>query len=309
MHISQVDLNLFVVLETIYTAGGITRAAETLHLSQSAISHALSRLREIFKDPLFVRQGNIMVPTPFARTIIEPIRRGIAALETSLNGVSYFDPSTSKKSFKLGMSSSYETLVLPKVMEYIAMQAPQVDVTVCSWDRSKLETEFLSGNIDVALDICAPVGDGIRSKRFSSHEFVVLARANHPTLQPDVPICLETYLEHEHILVTSRKKELGLEDIALSQQNRARTIRLRCLSYFAGCEVVSRTNLLLTAPIEVALNFHKEFKNQISPFPFASAFDTYLYWHTNMENDPANAWLRQTLLSAGNSHHSRQHMA
>jgi DNA-binding transcriptional LysR family regulator len=301
MHISQVDLNLFVVLETIYTAGGITKAAETLHLSQSAISHALSRLREIFKDPLFVRQGNIMVPTPFARSIIEPIRNGIASLETSLRDVNYFDPYTAKKSFKLGMSSSYETLVLPKVMEYIAIQAPQVDVTVCSWNRRNLETEFLSGNIDVALDVCAPVADGVKSKRFSSHEFVVLARANHPSLQADVPICLETYLKHEHILVTSHKNGLGLEDIALSQQNRSRNIRLRCLSYFSGCEVVSRTNLLLTAPTEVAANYHKEFKNQISPFPFASAFDIFLYWHTNMENDPANAWLRHTLLSAGNS--------
>lgn len=297
MHISRVDLNLFIVLETIYTVGGITKAGEALHLSQSAISHALSRLREILNDPLFHRQGNAMVPTPYTRSIIGHIRNGIAAFERTLQDTEYFDPTTAKKSFKIGVSGAVETLVLPTVMEYIATEASQVDIAVSLSNRRKLETELLSGNIDVALDVRIPVSGEIRRARVSSDKFVVMARANHPSLD-DAPICLDTYLKHEHILVTSRKKGLGLEDIALSEQSLSRNIRLRCLSYFSGCEVVSRTNLLLTAPSKVAAIFNNEFGNRILPFPFAPVFDIFLYWHANVEKDPANAWLRRAILDA-----------
>ena len=78
MHLSNVDLNLFVVFDTIYAEGGITRASKRLNLSQPAISHALGRLRQMFDDPLFVRHGHVMAPTPLARQMIEPIRAGAA---------------------------------------------------------------------------------------------------------------------------------------------------------------------------------------------------------------------------------------
>ena len=91
MHLSQVDLNLFVVLEAIYREGNITRAGHQLNLTQPAISHALSRLREMFSDPLFERQGQAMIPTPLARGIIEPVRRSLRNLEITLNEVARFD--------------------------------------------------------------------------------------------------------------------------------------------------------------------------------------------------------------------------
>jgi DNA-binding transcriptional LysR family regulator len=77
MNLNRIDLNLFVVFEVIYAEGGITRASERLNLSQPAISHALGRLRQSFNDPLFTRQGHAMTPTPFARRLIEPVRRAL----------------------------------------------------------------------------------------------------------------------------------------------------------------------------------------------------------------------------------------
>ena len=80
IHLSRIDLNLFVVFDAIYTEGGITRASKRLSLTQPAISHALGRLRELFDDPLFMRQGKAMIPTPMARVMIDPVRAVAAGL-------------------------------------------------------------------------------------------------------------------------------------------------------------------------------------------------------------------------------------
>jgi hypothetical protein len=94
VHLSRIDLNLFVVFDAIYTEGGITRASKRLSLTQPAISHALGRLRELFDDPLFIRQGKAMIPTPLARVMIDPVRDSLQGRATL---VTPFDPATARK--------------------------------------------------------------------------------------------------------------------------------------------------------------------------------------------------------------------
>ena len=103
MHLSKVDLNLFVVFDIIYAEGGITRASRRLNLSQPAISHALGRMRLMFDDPLFIRHGHAMTPTPLARRMIEPIRQSLQGLEVTLSKVDRFDPAAATKRFVVGM--------------------------------------------------------------------------------------------------------------------------------------------------------------------------------------------------------------
>src|SRR5262245_54539671 len=103
MHLSRVDLNLFVVFDAIYAEGGITRAARRLNLSQPAISHALARLREIFDDPLFVRRKRAMSPTPLAKQMVESVRQSLQRFESTLRKVDRFDPKTAVKRFTIGI--------------------------------------------------------------------------------------------------------------------------------------------------------------------------------------------------------------
>jgi DNA-binding transcriptional LysR family regulator len=103
VHLSRIDLNLFVVFDTIYTEGGITRASKRLSLTQPAISHALGRLRELFDDPLFIRQSKAMIPTPLARVMIDPVRQSLRGFEATLKRVDRFDPATARKHFTVGM--------------------------------------------------------------------------------------------------------------------------------------------------------------------------------------------------------------
>jgi hypothetical protein len=115
MHIARLDLNLLVVFDTIYAEANITRASRRLNLSQPAISHALGRLRQV-EDPLFIRHGRQMTPTPLARRMIEPVRQSLQTIEATLTEGHRFAPSSAVKHFTVGMRDALEAAVLGGLM-------------------------------------------------------------------------------------------------------------------------------------------------------------------------------------------------
>ncbi len=295
MHIRRIDLNLFVVFDAIYTEGGITRASEKLNLTQPAISHALARLRERFSDPLFTREGRAMVPTPMARNLIGPVRRSLRELEILLGDIDRFEPAATQRHFNLGVRDVLEATLLPTLMQAIMQQAPQVEVAAVRPDRRQLEAELAAGTLDVAIDILLPLSDAISRKQLELDRLVVLARADHPVVRRR--LTLDTYLQQDHVLVSSRRRGLGIEDLELSRLGHSRRVRLRCQHYFAACRVVAQTDLLLTMPERYARIANEQFGNRILPLPLdIPGLDAYLYWHTNVENEPANRWLRERIL-------------
>jgi DNA-binding transcriptional LysR family regulator len=126
MHISRIDLNLLAVFDTIYAEGSITRASRRLNLSQPAISHALSRLRQLVDDPLFMRQGRLMTPTPLARRIIEPVRQSLRTIEATLAKRDPFAPASAAKHFTIGTRDVLEAVVLGALMRNVAAAAPRI---------------------------------------------------------------------------------------------------------------------------------------------------------------------------------------
>ena len=297
MHISRVDLNLFIVFEAIYAEGSVTRASLKLNLTQPAISHALGRLRVMFDDPLFVRQGHLMVSTPLARSIIEPVRQSLRGFEVTLNKLNRFDPATTEKEFTLALRDVLESTVLPPLMVALEQAAPQAKVAAVQVDRRELESELQAGTLDCAIDVLLPLSPEIRHVRILADRTLVVARRGHPRLQGG--ITLDAYLEEEHILASSRRKGPGIEDFELSRLGLQRKIRLRCQHYFAACRVVSQTDLILTMPERYARVANQQFDNQLLALPLEMpAWDVYLYWHANVEDDPANKWLRERLTAA-----------
>jgi DNA-binding transcriptional LysR family regulator len=297
MHISRVDLNLFIVFEAIYAEGSVTRASLKLNLTQPAISHALGRLRLMFDDPLFVRQGHLMVSTPLARSIIEPVRHSLRGFEVTLNKLNRFDPASTEKEFTLALRDVLESTVLPPLMVALEQDAPHARVAAVQVDRRELESELQAGTLDCAIDVLLPLGSDVRHARILVDRTLVVARRGHPRLQGG--ITLEQYLQEEHVLASSRRKGPGIEDFELSRLGMQRKIRLRCQHYFAACRVVSQTDLILTMPERYARVANQQFDNQLLPLPLEMpAWDVYLYWHANVEDDPANKWLRERLTAA-----------
>lgn len=296
MQLQRIDLNLLVVLDAIYGEGGITRAAAKLHLTQPAISHALGRLRQMFGDPLFVREGRSMIPTPLARRLIEPLRRSLRGLETALNEVERFDAPSSDRHFTIGLRDVLESTVLPPLMHGIRKQAPGVSIAAVGFDRQRLEAELSAGSLDLAMDVLQPHGSSVRHQRVGLDRLVVVARKNHP--QARTALDLKTYLRLGHVVVSSRRSGLGLEDVELSRRGLQRSVRLRCQHYFAACRVVAQTDLILTMPETYAGVANEQYGNRILALPFQPPpLDAYLYWHVNAEDEPANRWLREQLLA------------
>jgi DNA-binding transcriptional LysR family regulator len=319
VHLSQVDLNLFVVLEAIYREGNITRAGVQLNLTQPAISHALKRLRDLLQDPLFVRQGAHMVPTPFTRNIIEEVRQALQILEVNLSQSRNFDPKNTRRNFHLALWEYAEALLLPPLLQRLTDAAPGMSITTSRVRRRDLETELASGSVDLAIEIPMTVSDRIRHKWLLHEQFVVMARQGHPAIKNKLD--LETYVAQRHVHISSRRHGPSLVDIELSRRGLRRNVVLRSQHNLTGCLVVSQTDMLLTLPERHATLLNASLMNggprkgangaqknetrmnQVYPFPLAiPRLEAHLYWHESVENDPANRWLREEIedvLTAG----------
>jgi DNA-binding transcriptional LysR family regulator len=251
----------------------------------------------LFDDPLFLRQGRAMIPTPLARMMIDPVRQALQGFEATLERVDRFDPATARKHFTVGMRDVRELSVLPNLLRAVTRAAPFIDVAVVRAERKQLEAELAAGALDAAIDVRLALSDEIRRQRIGAERLVVVARPRHPLVKRELD--METYLSQEHILVSSRRRGFGVEDYELSRHGLKRRIRLRCQHYFAACRVVSETNLILTMAERYARIVNRLFRNRVLPFPLeVPDYDAYLYWHANADSDPANRWFRNLLVKA-----------
>lgn len=295
MHLSQVDLNLFVVLEAIYREGNLTRAGRQLKLTQPAMSHALKRLRELLKDPLFIREGANMVPTPFSRNMINDVRQALQILEVNLYENRNFEPAHTRRNFIVGFWELMESMILPSLARTLTRAAPEISVTTLRLKRREIEAELSSGALDLALDVPINMSESIRRKPLFSDRVVVVARRSHSAIGRELD--LETYLSQDHILVSSRRHGPSLVDAELNRKGKNRRIVLRCQNYFAACRAASQTDMLLTMPEYYAEMLNSNFENRLYPFPLKSlqTLDIHMYWHESADNDPPNRWLREEI--------------
>ena len=298
INLSRVDLNLLVVLETIVIEGGVSRAAERLNLTQPAVSHALGRLRELFGDPLFVREGRNLAPTALTKRLIEPLRHSLRTLGLLIERSEGFDPARAEIGFVVAMRDPMEVLILPRLMRRLAREAPKIDLRTVQARRRGVEAGLADGTLDAVLDVALPLSERIHRQRVSADRFVVAARKAHPRVRPG--FTLATYLAEKHVMVTSRRRGPGAEDIELGQHGQRRHVSLRCRNYLAAFRVVAESDLVLTMPARYApLLAAGSAAVRALPMPLRMpTLDLFLYWHDRVHDDPANRWLRLRLVEA-----------
>ncbi|PAV27290.1 LysR family transcriptional regulator [Tamilnaduibacter salinus] len=293
MALNRLDLNLLHVFDTIYREGSLTRAAQALHLTQPAVSHSLSRLRDHFDDPLFTRQGNRMVPTPLARRFAESMRPGLTQIQTAVNQFHAFDPRTQRKTFALGLRDVLESTFLPPLMRNLT-DYPEIDVVSQRLARRDMETALASGKLDFAVDVLLPVSNQTSHELLRRDRLVVIAGRHHPAVEAG--LTLDDYLEARHVLVSSRTEGPGVEDFELSRLGVHRRIALRCQHYFAACRVAETTDLLVTMPETYARIITEQANVKMLPMPTEMpAINVHLYWHRAYEQEPALLWFREQL--------------
>ncbi len=297
--ISRVDLNLFVVFDVIYREGNLTRASEALNLSQPAVSHSLSRLRERFNDKLFERSGKRMQPTPLAKAIIERVREALGSLESTLTDGLMFDPATAERTFTIAMRDVLEAKALPELALRLKAIAPNVRFRSVHLARRDIENALVRGTIDFAADVLVPVSKQINHSVLGSEELSVMMSKNNPLAHDSAAgFDLASYLRAQHIQVSSRPSGPSMEDVALSRLGESRDIAMRCQHYYAAAKVVEQSDWLLTLPTTYANALtdqsNNDEKNIILPLPFkAEPLEVHLYWHHKSQQDPAMLWCKQ----------------
>jgi len=283
------------VFDAIYTEGSITRAAERLSLTQPAVSHALGRLRSTFNDELFVRSGRAMVPTPVARGMVESVQVALSQLQMTLVDPLQFVPEESTKHVSLGMRDIVESVLLPELMKELHVEAPQLTVSSARIQRQSMESELAAGNVDLAFDVLLPIKSAIEHAKLMEDRFAVVVAKGHPLTQG--PVTIERYLEFQHIVVSSRREGVAVEDFELSRQGIRRHIALRCQHYYVAWRVVRETDMVLTVPEGYARYLQSLGDTVAIEMPVElPSLEIHMYWHKTVNNDPANCWLRELFL-------------
>jgi DNA-binding transcriptional LysR family regulator len=292
--LGPVDLNLFRVFDAVYRAGSITRAATQLHLTQPAVSNALTRLRAHFDDPLFVRDGRRVVPTPHARSLAGEIARALGTLQDAVKHGRRFDPTTSSRRFVIGMRDSMESTLLPRLARDVQRRWPRLSLLSTRFERRRLSRQLAAGELDLAVDLPFSTGDDLMQKEFMRTELCVVMRRRHPLARGK--LTLETWLSARHVVVSARPNGPVLEDLALRQLGRTRDIALRCQHYYAAWQVVAASDFLLTMPRNDGDDGTIPLPLTIAPLPVPFApLPVMLYWHRSADGDPANRWMRERL--------------
>ena len=179
MKLSDIDLNLFVVFDAIYTEGNLTRAGDIIGITQPAVSNSLSRLRNMFDDPLFVRTADGMVPTPVAQNIIGSVRQALGLMRASVQESESFDPRSSDKRFRVIHDRSQPINSVTVHFKRLKKDAPSVEIDCYHVRRRDMNIELASGNLDLAIDIPLTPDPRIKQAPLFSHPQVCLVRSNH----------------------------------------------------------------------------------------------------------------------------------
>jgi len=296
MRLNRTDLNLFVVFETIYRERNLTRAAEILCLSQPAVSNALSRLRRNFNDPLFIRTGKEMAPTPVAENIIGRVRHALELMSSSLNEGGLFQPDSADKTFRINMSDLIAAMILPPLEEIISRKAPGVMLESYHIPRQELMRDMAAGAVDLAVDAPLLNDPQLCHTPLLRERYVCMVRRDHPLVGRE--LTLADYLRLKHIHVSSRRSGQGHVEIALNAIGERRHIQLRLQHYMVAPLIVLQSDMVLTAPLGLV----RQYDARIMELPFALPdLELHLYWHKSRGQDQANQWLREKIIeiSAG----------
>jgi DNA-binding transcriptional LysR family regulator len=292
---SKIDLNLFLVLKTVFQEGTITAAASKLHLTQPAVSHSLSRLREKFDDPLFIRHGRKMVPSAFCQKIIPQVIEAVAALESTLTSDKLFNIGEHKREINLGFRDILESIFFPTLVTDLITNTPNITINSRQVTKVEMEKALDQRDLDIVIDVLTPTSENINSTLVCNERFSLICRENHPILDN---LTLDSYAEASHALVALKDSKVDLIDMALAKHGKTRKIALKCEHYFAATSVISRCDMLLTMPNSYANLLKEKMPVHVTQLPFEiPVLPVHMYWHKQAEHDPVNGWMREKLLN------------
>jgi len=301
MNLLTFDLNLIRVLDALLREQSTVKAAERLRLSQPAISAALKRLRQALKDPLFVRQGQRLVPTDYAKSLDVPLRRHLDELFDLLAGPGKFDPLDADLSFKVAGSDFFAEMLMPSLASSLSREAPNIRIQLVELlPHSHIET-LENHEIDLALIPMESFPGWVDSILVFSSRFVVIGRLGHlglkqAGLKPGDTIPIDLYCDLGHVVFSPEGKLKAMGDAALARIGRARRVVMTMPSFGGICNTVSESELVALLPEPLALKMSSRLNLDIFSAPVRiEPARICMAWHKRNTGQPAHRWLRAQL--------------
>ena len=289
---STPDLNLLVTLDVLLAEGSVARAAKRLRLSPSAMSRALARLRDTMGDPLLVRAGRGLVPTPRALELRERVAQLVQDAEAVLRPAARIDPKQLVRTFTLRSSEGFVENFGPALIARIAQEAP--GVRLCFMQKpDKDSTPLRDGTVDLETGV---VGQGaspeLRTQALFRDRFIGVVRMGHPLSQGEVTPA--RYAAGGHIYVSRRGLDKGPIDEALKSLGLAREVMTIVAGFSTALALARATELIVSVPERHTASLRAGMHS--FPLPLTlPAFTVAMLWHPRMDADPAHRWLRACL--------------
>ncbi|MCB1477187.1 MAG: LysR family transcriptional regulator [Rhodobiaceae bacterium] len=302
MNFRALDLNLMRVFMALQEMRNVTRAADELGLSQPAVSAALGRLRDQLGDPLFVRVGNGMAPTPHAETIAPAIAEALGRLEAALVAAQPFRPETAEMTFTLRGADFFSMRLMPPFAATLAREAPHVAVRFLDSGRGDLTDMLETGELDFALEQPTEVPGWVSSDLLFASPFKIVAARNNPAirtagLKSGDELPLDLFCALPHALRSIDGTMTGMTDAALARAGRKRRVSLVVPHFDAVLEVVARTTMIASVPVQLIANMHNPGDLLVfePPIPIPTP-NMQLYWHSRFDRTASHVWFRTRLL-------------
>ncbi|WP_042143925.1 MULTISPECIES: LysR family transcriptional regulator [unclassified Pseudoalteromonas] len=304
MNINKIDLNLLVYLDTLLRECNVTRAANQLSITQPAMSNGLKRLRNLLNDPILVRTSDGMVPTERAKELQPVIRGVLLTLEETLQPNRDFEPSKSKRVFRIMASDYAASTLAPKLLNKLQLHAPDTTLDIVTPSDVTFH-DVENGKVDMAINRFDNLPQSFHQKRIWKDSFSCLVNANNPVIEN---FSLDSYLKARHIWVSKTGfgvgvgmdpadvQKLGWVDEALAKFGKQRNIASFTRNYHVAIHLAKEQNLIATLPSKVA-NIYKNNSDVVildAPFPIAP-FELDMIWSPLLHRDASHIWLRQQI--------------
>jgi DNA-binding transcriptional LysR family regulator len=297
LDLSSIDLNLLPKFRALYQQRSVSEAGRALHLTQSALSNALARMRSTFGDELFVRTATAMEPTPLAHAIAGPIERMLANLENEFARVKGFEPERSSRTFKIAMTQLGEVWLAPQILACARDTAPDIVVNTVGLGDRGFEGALASGSIDFAVGHLPDLELNFCNAVIGMHELVCVVREKHPIFA--APLTMPALFACTFAEVIEHGSMYGAFSRAIVRMARPDAMRYRTTNVMALPAIIGSTDLVAILPAWFAAR-HALSQNlrllRLAGQPTVAT--VRLFWHQNVEADPGHLWMRSIIAKA-----------
>jgi len=291
-----IDLNLLVAFDVLMAERSVTRAGTRVGRTQPAMSAALSRLRALLGDELFVRGPSGLQPTPRALDLAEPLGRALADIQRTLAFTQAFEPRSSALVFTLGLSEHPTFVLLPRLVARLRDVAPAITLRVHSFTaRDDAVTMLDAGEVDLAIGVPPTTQAGrILTRPLFEERFVCILRRGHPAAE--LPFDLPAFLALSHLLVSPENERFGHVDAALAKRGLKRRLALTLPQMYAAPTLVARSDMIATLMTGViSASGHADELSVVNPPLDLDPVPFVMSWHRRNDGHPAQRWLRETI--------------